>query len=366
MGVGLVVTPHCPNIPSFFVAGFLIGYCVGAYDSVQIVWMMELWQSKAGPFIQAQHFGYALGSNIPPLLLGPFLIDKEDDEDEIDNVPIGNSTTSLIPTTLKADPEDTSRIFIPFTIGGIFAWIFAVCQIFLFIFYQYHRPPVEEDLLNGTLENSGDSVKGAEAEKDESTGGGINWTKVRLVIVAAMFLSACQGMEMCTFEFIPIFGQYSDLNLSESKAAYVSTGLTGAFALGRFLGIFLILKIAPIFILCLNLVLIIIGNVILLIWANSNLTMLWTSCILLGLGFSSNYASYSAFIERNLVFTNAIGSFMVVCGSTISAIYPLIVGRLIEERVVVLTYTNFFSIICASIGLTLTYLFTYKRTERVR
>jgi hypothetical protein len=54
MSIGLYLTPHCPNKTSFFCTGGFLGFWVGMYDVSQIVWMIEIWQDKAGPFIQAQ------------------------------------------------------------------------------------------------------------------------------------------------------------------------------------------------------------------------------------------------------------------------------------------------------------------------
>jgi fucose permease len=142
--------------------------------------------------------------------------------------------------------------------------------------------------------------------------------------------------------------------------------LTGAYAVGRFLGIFIIMKIPPLFILSANLGLVLIGNIVLLVWANDNLTMLWTGCIILGAGFSTMFASYAAYMERHLVVTNSVGSCWIVVGSTMAAIYPLIVGGIIERNVVVLTYTNFFSIAVCTIPLLIIYKLTHRSTERIR
>jgi hypothetical protein len=93
-----------------------------------------------------------------------------------------------------------------------------------------------------------------------------------------------------------------------------------------------------------NLLLATIGNSILLIWAGNNESMLWTAGIVLGLGFSTMLAAFSVFMENNLIFTNALGSFMIVCGSVVAAIYPLIVGNGVETNPEVLSYVNFISI----------------------
>jgi MFS family permease len=200
MGAGLFISPHCPTLTTFFVTGYFIGYFVGAYDAAQVVWMMEIWQSKAGPFIQAQHFCYALGSNLPPLLLGPFLVNKDDDEEDAIDVGISTTDISIASSTMEAEKE--SKIFIPFTIGGAYCCLSALVQIFLFTFYRYHTPPVEED-----LDSDNNIVPAVETQdtivtSEEKAGffKNVNWSKVKMIVFSAMFYGGYQGMEMCSFQ----------------------------------------------------------------------------------------------------------------------------------------------------------------------
>ncbi len=169
---------------------------------------------------------------------------------------------------------------------------------------------------------------------------------------------------MCTFQFFSKFAQNSDLSLSETEGAYVLTGMNAAYAAGRGIAIIAVFKIATQLILCGNIVLVIVANILLIGWAKSSLPVLWSSSIIFGLGFSSMYPSFCAYVERYLNFTNFIGSLMIVCGSGVAAIYPLIVGRFIENNPIVLSYTTFFSIgmIISSFG-TMSYLTNKDKTR---
>ncbi|XP_037027603.1 uncharacterized protein LOC119068214 [Bradysia coprophila] len=194
---------------------------------------------------------------------------------------------------------------------------------------------------------------------------GITTRRIQLIVIAGVFLGAYQGMEVCSLQFVPIFGQYSDLHMTESASAYVLSALTGMFAVGRIIGLVLILKMRPELILCINFALVVIANLMLLIWANDNLTMFWIGCILLGAGYSTMYPSFCAFIEKYLVFTNFVGSFVCVTGSIFAATYPLIVGHFIEKDAIVLTYTNFFSTLLCILTIMWGYLLVRKVTTRV-
>jgi len=291
-------------------------------------------------------FFFAVGCNIPSIVIAPFLTEK-DTLSESNN--IGSS----------------SRIFIAYTILGGITTVALLFQVFLFTFYRYYTPPMYvTEISNDSCEGQPNAPENGDLE-DSSIILGINVRKLKLVIITVLFLGTYQGMEVCTMQFVPIFGQYSELKMTESASAYVLTGLTGMFAIGRGIGLVIIFKVLPEIILCLNGALIILSNLILLLWASNNLTMFWIGCLLLGTGFSTMYPSFCAFMEKHLVFTNAVCALICVFGSTVASTYPLIVGNLIEQKAVVLTYTNFFSMIICVLAMLWGFLLSRKRRVRV-
>ncbi|KAJ6640088.1 Sodium-dependent glucose transporter 1 [Pseudolycoriella hygida] len=345
MAFSLYMIPHIPNIKVFFVIGGVVGVASGLYDALQIVWIVEIWQEKCAPFILAQHLFFAIGTNIPSILIAPFL---------------------------STDKTTTSRIYIPFTILGAITTLALLFQILLFTFCRYHTPPIyANDVSDKLTSTNASQAQNEQASHDTSIVGtdsssimGMNKTKLQLIIISGMFLGAYMGMEVCTLQFVPIFGQYSELHMTESAAAYVLSGLTGMFALGRAIGLVLIFKMQPEAILCINCFLVVVGNLILLLWASYNLTMFWVGCVILGAGFSTMYPAFCAFMEKYLVITNSIGSFFCVVGSVFASIYPLIVGHLIKQRAVVLTYTNFFSTVACILSIVWGYIIV--RTVKTR
>ncbi len=344
MAFSLYMIPHCPTQLVFFIIGGILGCFAGAYDASQVVWIIEIWQEKAGPFILAQHLCFAIGSIIPSILIAPFL-------------------------TIGYGSE--SRIYIPFSILGAITTLALLFQLLLFIFCRYYTPPIYASASVLTATNDNDVHQGVQHQEtfigsnESKLIFGIHARKLQLIVVTGIFLGSYQGMEVCTMQFVPIFGQYSDLQMSESASAYVLSSLTGMFAIGRAIGVILILKVRPEVILCINITLIIIANLMLLFWASKSLTMFWIGCIILGAGFSTMFPSFCAFMEKHLVFTNEIGSFVCVVGSIFASTYPLIVGKLIEREAVVLTYTNFFSTVACILVMVWGYLLVRKAKTRV-
>lgn len=355
----MFITPYSPTKIVFFAFGGVLGFSSGLYDASQMVWIIEIWQHKAGPFIQAQHFWYAFGTIIPSVIVAPFL----------------NKYDHFDATTTLASPTETSRIHIPFLIIGTLTSIALVFQLFLFTFYRYHTPPMYanenfeliDDAKNIPCPVETDLTGNVSINQQENVNVlGISKRKLKLITFTVLFLGPYQAMEVSTMQFLPIFGQYSDLNLSESASSYILTGLNVAFAIGRLIGIIIIFKVRPELIIITNFIFIVAGTLILLIWANSSLTMLWTGSIILGIGYSTMFPSFCAYIEKYLVFTSAIATCIIVFGSTVSAIYPIIVGKFIEHHNVVLTYTIFFSTFVCVLAMFWGYTLTRKSVNRER
>ncbi|XP_037047458.1 sodium-dependent glucose transporter 1-like isoform X1 [Bradysia coprophila] len=340
MALSMFMTPYCPTKLLFFGCGGLFGFSSGFYGSSQIIWIIEIWQQNAGPFIQAQHFCFSLGTIIPSVVLAPFL-----DKDEHSHA---NATETALP--------EQSTIHTPFLIIGTFNSLALLYQLFLFIFYRYHTPPMYVDEKFEPLACAEDNPPPTETdvsgnvpleESAQSHGNvkcGVSSRKIQLIAFAMLFVGAYQAMEISTMQFLPIFGQYSDLKLSESDAAHVLSGLMAMFATGRLVGIIIIFKVRPEFIVVVNLILIAAGNTILSVWASDSVSMFWIGSMILGAGFSTMFPSFFTFIEKHLIISGIFASCIMVVGTTTSSMYPIILGKVIEHQAVVLTYTNFASI----------------------
>ncbi|XP_037036785.1 sodium-dependent glucose transporter 1C-like isoform X2 [Bradysia coprophila] len=353
----LYIMPYCPTITMFFICGGMVGCSAGLHDSSQMVWMIEIWQHKAGPFIQAQHLSYAIGTVIPTVIVAPFL-NKNDN-------------------TTDSSATDASTMHIPFLIIGTLGSLALLTHFLLFTFYRYHTPPMYANENFELIDDAKNVPSPTETElscgsvsinqqQEIVTVMGVSVRKIKLVVITVVFLGAYQSMEVSSMQFLPIFGQYSDLKMTESASSYVLTGLNGMFAFGRLIGTIVIFKVRPELIIALNIILVIMGNVILLIWANDSLTMFWLGSMILGLGFSTMFPSFCAFIEKYLVFTTSVASSTIVFGSFVSSIYPLIIGKFIEHQAVVLTYTNLLSISVSIVAMILGYKLTREIVTRER
>jgi len=351
VSISLLIVPHTSTLLQIYIGVGSLGFFVGGYRTAEAVWLVEMWQSKSGPFLQCQHFFWALGTALPPFILTPFL---------------SSSTNNLDQSSSDSDDlsqKESRSLFIPFTIAGCMTLCTFLFEIFLLMCYPYRKP--RRDSQQQSEEVHSDSEKQIDSENRESPlpiSLSSKRLKVKLIIVMLFFLGFYMGGEICSIQFMSSFAQFGDLHLSEAEAgASALSVMTGAFALGRFLGIFVTLKVPPMIILCGNMLLIIGASAVLLLFSGYSLTYMWAGCAILGFGYSTIFPSFIAFMERHLIFTDFLGAVILVGGSVVAMIYPTIVGMLIEQVPLVFTYMNFFTAAVCSVSLLLLRQLTKKK-----
>ena len=125
------------------------------------------------------------------------------------------------------------------------------------------------------------------------------------------------------------------------------------------------MKLVPQQMLYFNFILIDIGALI--IWSGGWKTesMMWIGSVLIGVGFSSTYASIYTFLEHQISVTNTIGSIFLFTGGLGTALFPILVGAYICTDSLILIYL---CICCAQISLVLflvLHIATYIRSKHV-
>ncbi|CAG7727659.1 unnamed protein product [Allacma fusca] len=360
LGICALLVPHMPTLTMLFVLAGFYGFTSGGIDTAQIVWILELWKGQAGIFVQTHYFFFALGSFVAPLMLNPFLLEENSSSkanaSENGSMFGGNDPS----TTTTATIVQESQIYVPMCIAGGIILISASYILFLFFCNKYK--PEEEVFPVQDVPRKRSIVSAVSVVIDLDKG----WTrnKLMLVILSAVVLSGYQGMEVSTVQFLPTFAHNIALKLPEPEAALVTSGLTGAFTAGRFLGILIVFfKLPPTVILLANMVLSFTGNIILCLFATDNLNCLWAGAVLLGLGYSTIFPCVYDYIEKYLTVTNFIGTVFIVSGGGVAGLYPFILGPFVETHPLVLTYLVFLSIAVCIVSFGLIYFVTAIRKK---
>lgn len=387
MGLTLAAMPHVSSLTTLFMLAGINGFSIGSFDTAINVWILEIWQEDSGPFMQALHFTYGIGSFVAPLICEPFLSTEsvhgghgppvkavaaaaDTATTYLPSTAITSTPSSVAPTSFLGllnetgaelgsangiDPVDF-LIYIPYAIAGCITVMGALLILVLYYVNKYEPPkkPSKEYELK-TVDENGESKHTLGIDHDPQYSNHrfhslaidnvVQKAKtptltIVLVGMGSLFLTFFVGMEQMHLQFLPTFAVNTDLNLSPSSAAMMSSVAALAFTIGRCLSIPLAIKLRPQTILYSNHLFMLIGCVLLAIYANSREDMLWLANAILGVGFSSVYASIYAFLEQQIRVTNRVGSIFVFAGGLTAAVSPSLVGQYIEANPLILVWFN--------------------------
>lgn len=172
MGVTLVIMPHCSSLTQLFILAGINGFSIGSFDTAINVWILEIWAEDSGPFMQALHFTYGIGSFVAPLICEPFL-STESIHTGSHGAPMASSagggveSTTLSSSALLANASqvglvglatnviadvDEFVIYIPYAIAGGLTVLGSILVFVLYLHKPYiapTKPKVEYDVKPG-------------------------------------------------------------------------------------------------------------------------------------------------------------------------------------------------------------------------
>ncbi len=233
------VIPWNRSVISLAINNFLLGFGGGGIDTGGNVWLLHMWGKSSAPFMQMLHFSFGVGAFIAPLVAEPFL------------APVSKNVTE--------DGEEIEDIVedADFTIWwaySIISFVTLIVIISLIIMYFYKS----SDKAHPSIQN--DKIK-------------TNLTlrrKILILTIASLIFHSYCGLEIAFGRFMTTYVFYSDLHLNKSIGAYMTSVYWGTFTLCRLLSAFVIgITGSQIMIWC-DIVIILVGNAILLIFGNLN------------------------------------------------------------------------------------------------
>ena len=342
-----------PSLATFLIAGGIYGLAFGVFDPAQLAWIIDIWRHDAGPYILSLYFFYSCGNLIAPLILEPFLLDDKNTTDS-DN----SSTTTVSPSEISTElplVKENSQLYIPFAIAGGIMLSGTIIELALLLYYR-NRNPKKTSVVIAAPENS---------QPNETQIGKISGrAKIVIIVIACFFNSFYQSMEVNTLQFASVFAQSSPIQLTEREGSRVLSAMTFGFAIGRGVGIFLVLKIQPHLILIGNLVLLLLGNTLLFTLGGTSVEWMWAGAICLGLGLSTTIAAFFAYLEKYIFISDRVAAFTSVGVGLMISVYPLVLGKWIEDFPKLLNYCDYLNITVLVIAFGLLFRLTrYNKRE---
>ncbi|KAL7641410.1 UNVERIFIED_CONTAM: hypothetical protein RMT77_008550 [Armadillidium vulgare] len=341
--VTLAIIPFCTFLYFCIVLAFM-GFFMGIIDTVANIAMIELYRRNIAPFLQALHFSYGLGAFVSPLIVKPFLLNKQCSElieaATLPDLTLSNLTLPNLTLTnhnlhlMKeanlteilqeiSNGQKNSNIEYAF-------WILAAMQIPVVIIlsvlvakdffwsnnqYDFNTPGFVE--TKEGIEMNRASISRSSIPADASEDRPIV-SKQQLILlvgstVAILFiydgLKACFGYRLYSYSVI---NSFSVVNVHDEVTS-LNSCFWGLFAFGRLLSIGIATKFTPAFMLSINIIgcLCSIILMLMLFFLQSRL-VIYIGTSLFAMFLSSVYPTSVTLAETYINVTSFIASILVV------------------------------------------------------
>ena len=337
-------------IITFFANGIVIGF-VGTALNLQII---DLWGKENGPFLQALHFCFGLGSFFAPWVVKPFLLERETSI---------NSNRS-IDEVIAVDHFSAQGVQLKYPFWFIAAFHFIPTVIYLLLWklhpssnphpslvvkQSFEPEEIEHNEEKQVSQDQGTSDKSDNVSKEIS-----NQLYKYLVIGLMMcFMPIYYGVELTFGSYLASFAVKGDLKLSKGAGADVTSLYWAMFTFFRLSTVFYIDLIGAEKNILMNIAMILAGNASLipLSLGYQSSWCLWLGSALMGTGCSSIYASVFAFLEMYFSVSPKAASFILVSTSIGDFTVPFIMSFFMED------YPNVFVIVTLLFSLIMSFIF---------
>ena len=175
----------------------------GGSDTAITAWIIELWDEKSGPFMNALHFAFGTGSFLAPLIARPFLTEQR-----------------------------WNLVFAYIICASI--CVFSGLVLSFILFSRRFRATDVNQEMEINAQNTVQSTSISEEIIQESERRELR-PRLGLIIaiMGCLLLATYVAMEMTYFSFESTFVQYSRYNMSEADAAILSSTTSAVFTLTR-------------------------------------------------------------------------------------------------------------------------------------
>ena len=300
--------------------------------------LLQLWEEKSGPYMQALHFSFALGTFVAPLLAEPFIA-----HNAIPDIPTShycnppddtvNATNCTDVTSNCTDASDDTDFFSSLQFGWAY-WISSCGMLIVSVPLIYfaactkrRHPELYQQIIAQKENVATDRRKTSKANVKHYK---MFW--MFIVTSCAVFLFFYIGVEVTYGSYIFTFAvTYKELCFSKSRAALLNAVYWGSFTVGRLAGIGIaMLKVSTTIMLGSDLI----GcmcAVLLMAMFNTSDVIIWTGTALIGLAVASVFPCMMLWINEHVEVTGKVTAALVNGASLGDMVLLLTVGLLMTN-----------------------------------
>ncbi|XP_060607776.1 sodium-dependent glucose transporter 1A-like isoform X2 [Ruditapes philippinarum] len=374
LAVTTVSLPWCRWFTLMLVVRFVSGLGAGALDTGANAYVMSFWGEKAGPYMQGLHFCFSMGGIVSPLATEPFLAERSCHYLNLTESKVNQSDANLTLTEYVSNNATGNKcqttefaetyIYLAYIISSV---VIITSSIPFFVIY------VREILK--TFQTPTQEVTSEQPDEKEVAEQRIQIIMSKRARILILFLICLFMMVYCAVEdtFSSFLATFCIRYFGWTKAtsSYATSVFWMAFAVGRFLAIFIVKMFKPVNLLLSYSSFLILAFVGVLIACLTSITIiLWVSICIAGFSMSLIFPSVYSWTEESILqVTGKISSFFVIAGSIGLIINPVVLGYLMEKMtplwfVYLLLGKSCFSLILLFAVLTLVNFFKQKEDSK--
>ncbi|RWS23614.1 sodium-dependent glucose transporter 1-like protein [Leptotrombidium deliense] len=337
----MTLTPVFPGFVYFLVNQAVFGFSAGGFDVASNVLVLELWNEKSQPFLQAIHLCFVVGGTIASLISSPFV--------ESDNTTSHHLNNSIATTDT---PPQKSDIYIPYLITGCVAVISAII-VFVYELMSPHVVPNRtirrktERLINESNDTQQESENNNSIVVDCALLPSSYY--YTMITLSAFLLCFYKMFEFNILTYITLLVDSFELETMETSGSRIVATFVTVLCVFRFIAIFLSIKLSPAIMLYASVIILFMSNLVMFVSGWTTVSIVWVTAGFFGAGCAWIYGALYTFVEERIDVTNAVAGSYMCLASLATAIEPLIIGRFIEKNPLLFVYVNFVDVAIVAI-----------------
>ncbi|CAG2103216.1 unnamed protein product [Medioppia subpectinata] len=318
MAITSTVIPFTREVWQLFLCAFFFGMGAGAWITAYNVWLIEMWQRRAGKVLFLSQVMYGIGSVLGPLIDGPYVTGE----------PARNETTGAvtIDEPIISVEDRRHKLAVPYMISGGIQIIFPTILVIMFFTRKYQYDNIKR-MDSGSGDHTPDPGSGPKLFDRCS-----QYRRIVMITLIATCLSAVNSLDLIYFNFLSVYLQYIPAHIDATRAAQMASALGTAYTVGQAVNFFVAMILSEKIMIGYHFLITIVSIVGLFFVQHSD-TGLWVLSIAVGYGFSLLYPGVLSYTGRYIEITNRLGTILWFSCGAVQFIPPIILVGLVFKYV---------------------------------
>ena len=313
-----MLIPIVKSLPYYFAALFVNGMLYVAVDVASFAWIIEMWEPKDNPYMQALFLFNSIGFSLSAALAAPFL--SYSVNETLDD----GSTISVF---------HESRIMIPYAITASIAVFASFSMSVMYLKSPYVNDRDSSTAVRQTLDPVVSEVRKSPASP-------------MCKVLACLMLASSAALIINIGSFVSVFGVYCDIHVSKASGALMANAFSISACFAMCLNAWIATKVSSKVMLYTGLAITLAAVLMMMIAAYTKTEiLLWISMPVTAFGLVPILPSTYSFLASEMTVTNTMFGGLTFGKSILRILIPLLTGSLIESHAIVYVFVSLITLL---------------------